>query len=233
MKGRKLGATAEKVRGRQSYSSPLMQERRDRILQEARALLGEQGPGGFNIRELSRRAGVSSRTLYHAFGDREGILGHAVAAHIEELRGAWAVSPLGDDIDAILMEYDRVADEIHRTAAYTRTLVELFYSLNPLPLALESIRALPANRMIRWLAQAPASGLLPDLDHARAVEQHVGLELAAIHRWAVGQVGATRLADEMRAGFLTMLLAITRGTLRDDIVPRHTGLMARLRECLD
>src|SRR3546814_8156843 len=72
-----------RIAGRQRYSSPVMQERRRRILAEARALLAEAGEPGFNIRELSRRAGVSSRTLYHAFGGRDGILGHAIAEHIE------------------------------------------------------------------------------------------------------------------------------------------------------
>ncbi len=223
-----LSETAGKTRARQSYSSPVMQERRSRILQEARALLAEHGPAGFNIRELSRRAGVSSRTLYHAYGDREGILAHALAAHIEELRDEWAVSPLGDDIDQILMEFDRVAAEIERTAAYTRTLVELYYSLNPLASALASIRSLPANRMVRWLAQAPAECLLPGLDRARVIDQHVDAELGAIHRWAVGRVPTAQLADEMRAGFLSMLLAITRGEVRDDVARRFAMLMRQL-----
>ncbi|WP_279380280.1 TetR/AcrR family transcriptional regulator [Sphingosinicella soli] len=55
-----------RISSRQRYSSPLMQERRRRIMAEARALLAEGGEAGFNMRELSRRAGVSSRTLYHA-----------------------------------------------------------------------------------------------------------------------------------------------------------------------
>src|SRR3546814_10613284 len=82
-----------RIAGRQRYSSPVMQERRRRILAEARALLAEAGEPGFNIRELSRRAGVSSRTLYHAFGGRDGILGHAIAEHIEALREEWAANP--------------------------------------------------------------------------------------------------------------------------------------------
>src|SRR3546814_8565226 len=101
-----------------------MQERRRRILAEARALLAEAGEPGFNIRELSRRAGVSSRTLYHAFGGRDGILGHAIAEHIEALREEWAANPLGGDIDSILAEYDTVAVEIERNSAYNRMLAD-------------------------------------------------------------------------------------------------------------
>src|SRR3546814_16995010 len=96
-----------RIAGRQRYSSPVMQERRRRILAEARALLAEAGEPGFNIRELSRRAGVSSRTLSHAFGGRDGILRHAIAEPIEALREEWAAHRLGGDIYSILADLDR------------------------------------------------------------------------------------------------------------------------------
>lgn len=210
---------------RQIYSSALMQERRDRILLEARSLLAEQGQSGFNIRELSRRAEVSTRTLYHAFGDKEGILAHAVTAHVEGLRDEWAAVPLGEDLDSLLAEYDRVAEEIDRTSAYTRTLVEIFYSLTPIASALESIRSLPASRMIRWLDQVPRQGIRPCFDRARLIDHHVDVELAAIRRWAVGLVSADALADEMRLGFLFVLLAVTRGQVHADVGARYSALL--------
>src|SRR3546814_15418615 len=98
-----------RIAGRQRYSSPVMQERRRRILAEARALLAEAGEPGFNIRELSRRAGVSSRTLYHAFGGRDGILGHAIAEPTQALREEWGDTPLGGEIDSHLDKLDTVA----------------------------------------------------------------------------------------------------------------------------
>src|SRR3546814_11699227 len=51
-----------RIAGRQRYSRPVMPERRRRILAEARALLAEAGEPGFNLRALSRRAGVSARS---------------------------------------------------------------------------------------------------------------------------------------------------------------------------
>ncbi len=213
---------------RQSYSSPLMQERRERILLEARGLLAEQGQSGFNIRELSRRAEVSSRTLYHAFGDKEGILAHAVTTYVEGLRDQWAVAPLGDNLESLLAEYDRVAAEIDRTSAYTKTLVEIFYSLKPITSALEAIRSLPASRMIRWLDQVPPSGLRPGVDRARLIDHHVEVELAAIRHWAVDLVSADALADEMRLGFLFVLLAVTKGRTHADINARYAALLHRI-----
>src|SRR3546814_19958793 len=121
-----------RIAGRQRYSSPVMQERRRRILAEARALLAEAGEPGFNIRELSRRAGVSSRPLSHAFGGRDGILGPAIAEHIAALREEWAANPLGGDIDSILADYDTVAVELERHSASNLLLVALIFSVHPI-----------------------------------------------------------------------------------------------------
>src|SRR3546814_16998269 len=89
------------------------------------------------------------------------ILGHAIAEHIEALREEWAANPLGGDIDSILAEYDTVAVEIERNSAYNRMLVALFFSVNPIGPALESIRSLPADRFGRWLDATPKRALLP------------------------------------------------------------------------
>lgn len=215
-----------RIAGRQRYSSPVMQERRRRILAEARALLAEAGEPGFNIRELSRRAGVSSRTLYHAFGGRDGILGHAIAEHIEALREEWAANPLGGDIDSILAEYDTVAVEIGRNSAYNRMLVALFFSVNPIGPALESIRSLPADRFGRWLDATPRRALLPRLDRERAIDRYVNGELSTYRYWASNRIALAALADELRINFLSNLLSITVGPLRTDIVRRY----ARLRK---
>lgn len=214
---------------RQRYSSPLMQERRRRILAEARALLAEAGEAGFNIRELSRRASVSSRTLYHAFGAREGILAHAISEHIEALRQEWTATPLGSDLDSVLGEYDAVACEIGRNSAYNSVLIALYFSPAPIEAALESIRSLPADRVARWLDAAPKGALLPGLDRTRIIEQHVNGELTAYHRWAVGRIALGNLADELRISFLTTLLSITTGAVRKDVAARYAALCAAHR----
>lgn len=214
---------------RQRYSSPLMQERRRRILAEARTLLAQAGEAGFNIRELSRRASVSSRTLYHAFGAREGILAHAIAEHVEGLREEWAATPLRGDVDSVLAEYDAVAVEIGRNPAYNSVLVALYFSPSPIEAALESIRSLPADRIGRWLDAAPKGSLLPGLDRARVTEQHVNGELSTYHRWAVGRIALGDLADELRISFLTTLLTITTGPVRKGAAERYAVLCAAHR----
>ena len=219
-------APAQQRYPRQRYLSPAMQERRRRILAQARALLAEGGEASFNIRELSRRAGVSSRTLYHAFGGREGILAHAIAEHIEQLGEGWASQHRGNDLDSVLAEYDAVAVEVERNAAYITTLVALFFSPAPIAEAIASIRALPADRIRRWLAAAPRRALLPGFEERRIVEQHVHNELVTYRRWTLGEIALRDLADELRLGFLATLLTVTTGTMRTGIAARHARLCA-------
>src|SRR3546814_4706395 len=98
------------------------------------------------------------------------ILGHAIAEHIEALREEWAANPLGGDIDSILAEYDTVAVEIERNSAYNRMLVALFFSVNPIGPALESIRNLPADRFGCWLDATPKRALLRSEEHTSELQ---------------------------------------------------------------
>ncbi|MBB4632383.1 AcrR family transcriptional regulator [Sphingosinicella soli] len=163
-----------------------------------------------------------------AFGDRDGILAHAIAEHIEALREEWGAGPLCGDIDSILAEYDTVAIEIARNSAYNRMLVALFFSVNPIASALASIRSLPAERIERWLAQAPPRSLLPTLDRDRAVDRYVNSELSTYRYWASGRIPLPDLADELRINFLSALLEITAGPTRTDIARRHALLCGQM-----
>ena len=219
----------EPGRRRQSYASPPMQERRHRILVEARALLAEGGRKGFSIRELSRRAAVSSRTLYSAFGDKDGILSAAVGEHIVLFGQRLAERSRGGALAGILAEFDDVAAEVARTPAYTRILIELYYSLTPLEPALDMIRELPAGRLVRWLDDAPPEGILPSLDRAWIVERHVDNEIAIFHHWAVGRIAIDDLADVLRRNFVATLAMITCGPCRAALVDA-TGAQGPARE---
>jgi AcrR family transcriptional regulator/DNA-binding MarR family transcriptional regulator len=66
---------------------------RGRMLSATFALVGEQGYAGLNARSVSERAGVSNRTFYQCFGDREdcflAAFNHAVDGLELELRAGW------------------------------------------------------------------------------------------------------------------------------------------------
>jgi len=92
-------------------------ERRERQRQEARrtildateALMIEHNGSDFSIRALGKRAGYSAPTVYHYFGDKDGLiealLEERVSRLAEELAG---VAPTGDaqaDLRAMILAY--------------------------------------------------------------------------------------------------------------------------------
>ena len=58
------------------------------LLGAAIELIGETGPGGFTLREVARRAGVSHNAPYRHFQDKEALLAEVAAQGFEELTAA-------------------------------------------------------------------------------------------------------------------------------------------------
>ena len=84
------------------YSSPLIQERRKRILHEARKMIAERGIERFSIRELCRRADVAQRTLYNAFHSKDRVIALAIREAYEDVNNALRNSTSAETLDGII-----------------------------------------------------------------------------------------------------------------------------------
>jgi AcrR family transcriptional regulator/DNA-binding MarR family transcriptional regulator len=84
----------QRSRGGGGYVSDLP---RGRLLSATFALVGERGYEGVSARSVSGRAGVSNRTFYECFSDREdcflAAFNHAVAGLESEVRAGWELEP--------------------------------------------------------------------------------------------------------------------------------------------
>ncbi|HEY3866529.1 MAG TPA: TetR family transcriptional regulator [Solirubrobacteraceae bacterium] len=104
---------ARRSRGGESYVSDIQ---RGRLLSATFALVAERGYGGVSARGISERAGVSNRTFYECFSDREdcflAAFNHAVDGLELEVRAGWE-SQLGwtarvrGALGALLIALDR------------------------------------------------------------------------------------------------------------------------------
>ena len=70
-----------KARGK--YASPVQVERRERILKETLRLLASQRPCDISMDQIAKSSGVSTKTLYNLFGNRNGLL-LAAGAHVRK-----------------------------------------------------------------------------------------------------------------------------------------------------
>lgn len=67
------------------------------ILKATEAVLLAEGVGGLSIRKVSERCGYSAPTIYHHFGDKQGLIDHLLEERFHRGYQAMAAIPPSDD----------------------------------------------------------------------------------------------------------------------------------------
>jgi AcrR family transcriptional regulator len=97
------GSRIEERRGRQR------REARQAILDATEALIIESGGSDFSIRKLGQRAGYSAPTVYHYFGDKDGLIDILLEDRVARLASEFEqLEPSGEprrDLRAMLLAY--------------------------------------------------------------------------------------------------------------------------------
>ena len=89
---------------------------KERILESAIAAIDERGEAGVRVEEILREVGVGAPTLYHHFGNREGLV---LAAQAERF-----IRTLRTDVPLVIAAFDKC-----RTVEDLRTAVQFAVSL--------------------------------------------------------------------------------------------------------
>jgi AcrR family transcriptional regulator len=81
---------------------------REAILAAAERIVSRGGEDALSIRELCARVGVTAPTVYHHFGDKDGLLAEVVDACFAEFDRALVAGPLpSDPVAALAWGLDR------------------------------------------------------------------------------------------------------------------------------
>ena len=214
---------------RRKYDSPVMQDRRQRILLEAQALLDEAGVDGFTIRELSRRAGVAQRTLYNVFGSKEDIVASAIELHFTSRLGELPPPGAGSDIEAYLARMDAVLDRAMRLRRYSTAMVAVFFSPGVDRRIYDSLRRISETGSGSWVRRAVEDRLLAPLtplDQERLSNLLVNMGYANITDWAAERISGDELKFRYRFNLLLCIRPLARAPHR----PMIDALLRRLRE---
>jgi AcrR family transcriptional regulator/DNA-binding MarR family transcriptional regulator len=198
--------------GRGSYVSD---KQRARLLSAAFAVVGELGYDGLNARRVSERAGVSNRTFYGCFSDREdcflAAFNYAVDGLEREMRAGWEA-------------------ELGWTARVRGGLTALLQALDlePAVRRLVFVEALSAGPRVLARRARVLEGLAGVVDLGRANRQAPaglpGLTAEGVVGGAFGVIHARLL--ELRPGSLVGL----RNALMAGIVFPYRGPKAATRE---
>lgn len=221
-------------------SSEAMFDRRRRILREARKMISSGGLDEFNMRDLGKRADVSTRTIYNAFGSKETVIALSIHAYFEKFMAhirfsddAWSFEgALARQVTSTLRDVD--------IPHYMKAVTTLYFS----PTLHPDIRTVLLD-----LASRPWVAWLGGLQALRQLEKHVdiadlmidlsNLQYAKLQEWCLGTLDDDAFLQKTLSGILLMLAGATSGKARTNVreafvniqsdTPFRTRLLAEAR----
>lgn len=198
------------------YASSKMANRRERVLEEARALVAEVGYESMTTRQLAERAGVSPATLFNIFGNKENLVVTAVGAH---LTGYFETeTKLSASIDDFFAMVNTMPTEILRAPEYAKAMVAIFFS----PKTHNSVRD-----TLREISQRQQLPLLKALHAKKQLNRWATPELASdqltnafysdLHDWAIERISDREMKRRLKISALSILKAAIVGPALQDL----------------
>jgi AcrR family transcriptional regulator len=178
---------------------------RDRLLDAAAELLDESADHDVSTRAICERAGVQAPTLYHHFGNKQGLLAAVVVEAFTTHLGATAAPT--DPVAALRFTWDEhIRFGVERPNIYTYAFGQL-RSGEPAGLATVAERALLDR--LNEVARQSGLRMAPETAASRLFAANVGATLARI---ATPGFDTDGLLDTVLSGVLTDGPAATHGS---------------------
>lgn len=204
------------IKPRRKYTSPVMTERRQRVVDCAHRILGEGNIPALTIARLCREAEVAPRTVYRLFGNKEGVIQATVQDRLSEVREHLARRQSEYTLDVVFAELDWMVAEMERDAEYARVVIGFYFSMEPREAAITELRSVAYNRFRNWLDREIGAGHAEKrLDLERIVQEFVSKEFLVYQRWAVGKVDAAQCRLELHSNFLKTAILVLTGAARE------------------
>lgn len=204
-----------------------MDLRRQRILHEARRLLNEVGLEHFSVRELGRRAEVSTKTLYNAFGNRDVLIGKAIRQVYDEVHGSMVFRTADRTLPGLLDRGFVINKGNLKSRNYAKAVAEIYFS----PSASSELRSILQDMAIGnthlWLSDLRKNDQIESWVNIDSVTRHISnAEYGLILDWSCGRVPDLRYLEEFARLFLTIAISITKDEKKSEAI----SLMYKLEE---
>lgn len=206
------------------YSSPSIQERRRRILKEARKMLAENGLEGFSIRALCKKADVAQRTLYNAFHNKDRIMALAIREAYEDVNRYMRYRTSADTLEGIIDRLISVNSRNLKARNYTRAVTALYFSPGATADIWNAMRGMVYLNLRQWLDRLEREGGLQDwVDVEELAGDIANIEYATINDWAQGRLSDDQYVMRLVTAVLSHAAGVTVG-------PDHDAAVNMLRE---
>lgn len=201
------------------YSSPMIIERRNRILDETRKMIGKQGIASISMDEVAKRAGVAKRTLYNAFQSKEHLIALAINKYFEDYASKIDYSTEDATLERMIERLIIVAKRNIEIKNYSRALINVYFSADVDPEIRQAIHEIASKSHEIWVCElARKNQLHPWLDAETMTDMLVRYRYATAHAWTEGRIPDDRFLHELLVGFLTFVAGATTGAARKEIL---------------
>lgn len=207
-----------------TYNSPRMAARHASILAAARAGLTEKGFNGVTMQELADRAGVTKKTLYNVFGNKDDLLFAAVAEVVDDYRESGSHSEPG--IMAIVASRDAALDQVAGAPDYANAMTATLMQVDDdHPLVRMLLRDSVAFNEEQLRLEEARGGLRDDCNPTAVAEQITGQAWGCIVLFYKGVLSLEQFQKQSRLGLLLVLREVARGEARDRMSDQIERLM--------
>jgi AcrR family transcriptional regulator len=200
------------------YQSEKMASRRLAILEMAQALLS-QDDGQFTMRELAKKSGVATGTLYNLYGSQDALIADAVADIFERRVLDLATVPADKSVvSAITSRQEAAFHEMMREPLFAKKMVELYFSGDPGSHVRRMLHSIPTGHTIEQLERVKALGdLKPWVEIPRLASQMTRSNYAVVSSWAAEELTNEEFNDEILYATYVILLGALNGPSHDQV----------------
>lgn len=201
-----------------NYFSPAIRERRQRILDEARVMISENGISNFSMDELCVRAEVAKRTLYNAFQSREQIIATAIQQYFDSYIENIPYSTPAGSLQRIIERLAWIVRRNMKIRNYIRVLMGIYFSPDVNSDIRESVHMLGVRFNREWIGKLAGKRQLQSwIDPEQLAHDIIRFEYALINDWCQGRIEDDRFLPHILGCYLTFIAGATKGKARNEI----------------
>ena len=211
------------------YSSPLILERRRRLLREARRMIAEGGIENFSVRKLCQRAEVAQRTLYNAFHNKDRVIALAIREAYDEFNQHVRYRTDENTLPGVLDRTIAINRRNFRVRNYTKAVVSIYFGPGTPADVWETLRDMSVNAIHAWLmVMAARDELQPWVDPEHFATTMANVQYAVINDWCLGRLSDAAYLPRLAESMLLLVIGAVRGAVRAEaesflVTLRSTG----------
>lgn len=197
------------------YSSPLMQERRRRILKETRKLIAQKGLANFSVRELCEQADIAQRTLYNHFSSKERVAALAIKEAFDEIRYHVNFKTSATSIEGMIDRAIAINSRNLRARNYALAVVTIYFSPTSTDDVWEVLQNLGTTGITVLLQSLAEAGQIEDwADIDEVALNFSNTSFAIINEWCMGRLSDKDYLRRIVEALLLLLCGVCRGEAR-------------------